>query len=165
MKPGCFYGELVNALNTDVHILSANPQHNSAWLQPEFTIHGFRYAEITGLESLTPDAIEAVVIGANISQGRSSLKLGNTRLQKIQNATVWSQRGNTQDIVTDCNQRDERLGWMGDAAISAEEAAYNFPGLAGIAGVHAQYVEMIADGQGDDGAVSDITPTVWQVRW
>eukprot|EP01048_Picozoa_sp_COSAG05_P036847 COSAG05_NODE_16832_length_337_cov_1.470588_1_plen_56_part_10 len=46
---GCFYGELVNALNTDVYTLSSNTQLNGAWLQPEFTIHGFRYAEITGL--------------------------------------------------------------------------------------------------------------------
>ena len=53
-------------------------------------------------------------------------------LQKVQDATVWGQRANTQDIVTDCNQRDERLGWMGDAAISAEEASYNFPSLTGM---------------------------------
>ena len=57
----------------------------------------------------------------------------------------------------------ERLGWMGDAAISAESASYNFPGLDGVAQVQAQFLDMIADGQGDDGAVSDITPTVWQL--
>jgi alpha-L-rhamnosidase len=61
------------------------------------------------------------------------------------------------------DQRDERLGWMGDAAISAEEASYNFPGLNGIVGTHSQFVDMIADEQGDDGAVSDITPTLWQL--
>jgi len=57
----------------------------------------------------------------------------------------------------------ERLGWMGDAAISAESASYNFPGANGVARVQEQFVDMIADGQGDDGAVSDITPTVWQL--
>lgn len=57
----------------------------------------------------------------------------------------------------------ERLGWMGDAAISAESASYNFPGVDGVARVQAQFLDMIADGQGDDGAVSDITPTVWQL--
>jgi hypothetical protein len=86
---GCFFGELVNALNTDVFTLSSNPRLNGAWLQPEFTIHGFRYAEVTGLDDLSLDAIEAVVIGANVSQGNSSLVLGNALLQKIQNATVW----------------------------------------------------------------------------
>ena len=52
---------------------------------------------------------------------------------------------------------------MGDAAISAESASYNFPGLDGVARVQAQFLDMIADDQGDDGAVSDITPTVWQL--
>ena len=86
--------------------------------------------------------------------------MANPLLQKIQDAVVWGQRANTQDILTDCNQRDERLGWMGDAAISAEEAAYNYPGPAGVAGTHAMFLDMIRDGQGADGAVSDITPTV-----
>ena len=52
---------------------------------------------------------------------------------------------------------------MGDAALSAEEASYNFPGPRGIASVHAQFLDMIADGQGEDGSLSDITPTVWQL--
>eukprot|EP01043_Picozoa_sp_COSAG02_P078320 COSAG02_NODE_17573_length_994_cov_1.050279_1_plen_71_part_10 len=52
---------------------------------------------------------------------------------------------------------------MGDAAISAESASYNFPGLDGVVRVQAQFLDMIADDQGDDGAVSDITPTVWQL--
>jgi alpha-L-rhamnosidase len=100
----CFFGELVNALNTDVFTLSADPERNGEWLQPEFTIHGFQHAEITGLTSLRAGDVEAVVIGANISQGTSSLRLGSELLQKIQNATVWGQRANTQDILTDCNQ-------------------------------------------------------------
>ena len=159
---GCYYGELVNALNTDVYTLSSDKARNGDFLQPEFTIHGFRHAEITGLESLAAEDIEAVVIGSSMAQN-SSLRLGSELLQKIQNATVWGHRANTQDIFTDCNQRDERLGWMGDAAISAEAASYNFPGMDGVAGVQAQFLDMIADGQGDDGAVSDITPTVWQL--
>lgn len=58
---------------------------NGEWLQPEFTIHGFRHAEITGLESLSGDDIEAVVIGSNISAGNSSgLRFGSALLQKIQ---------------------------------------------------------------------------------
>ena len=114
---------------------------------------GFRYTEITGLDSLQPSDISAVVIGADITQS-SDLRMNNTLLQKIQvyafiaygiaeinhkkdttsrmlhqsqDATVWSQRANTQDILTDCPQRDERLGWMGDAALSCEEVWYGAP--------------------------------------
>ena len=65
-------------------------------------------------------------------------------------------------LLQDCNQRDERLGWMGDAALSAEEAAFNF-GKGGIMGTHTQFLDMIADGQAATGEVSDITPTVWQI--
>ena len=65
-------------------------------------------------------------------------------------------------VLQDCNQRDERLGWMGDAALSAEEAAFNF-GKGGIIGTHTQFLDMIADGQSATGEVSDITPTVWQL--
>lgn len=108
---GCYYGELVNALNIDEYTLSSDTARNGNWLEPEFTIHGFRYAEIFGLESLSTDQIEAVVIGSNISlhavnSSAAGLTLGNALLQKIQNATVWSHRANTQDIFTDCNQRD-----------------------------------------------------------
>ena len=106
---GCYYGELVNALNVDEYTLSSDPARNGDWLEPEFTIHGFRYAEISGLETLTADQVEAVVIGSNISNhavNSSGLQLGSLLLQKIQNATVWSHRANTQDIFTDCNQRD-----------------------------------------------------------
>eukprot|EP01051_Picozoa_sp_SAG22_P024877 SAG22_NODE_7101_length_776_cov_1.206795_1_plen_95_part_10 len=68
-RRGCYYGELVNAFNIDVHTLSADPAQNGEWLQPEFTIHGFRYAEIYGLDALAAADVFAVVIGANISQG------------------------------------------------------------------------------------------------
>ena len=107
---GCYYGELVNALNVDEYTLSSEPARNGEWLEPEFTIHGFRYAEISGLESLSADQVEAVVIGNHaVNSSAAGLKLGSLLLQKIQNATVWSHRANTQDIFTDCNQRDGTL--------------------------------------------------------
>ena len=149
-------GELAHAASVDTYILSSNGTLNGEWLQPAFTVHGFRYAEISGLSSLAPSNVVAVVVGANITQS-SSLRLSNALLEKVQNATVWSQRGNTQDIFTDCPQRDERLGWLGDAAISTEEALYNF-GAGGIVGTYTQFLQMIRDGQADSGDVSDVVP-------
>ena len=156
-------GELAHATSIDTYKLSSNSTWNGEWLQPEFTVHGFRYAEISGLSSLAPSDVMAVVVGANITQS-SSLRLSNALLEKIQNATVWSQRGNTQDIFTDCPQRDERLGWMGDAAISTEEAMYNF-GAGGIVGTHIQFLQMISDGQTDSGDVSDVVPSFPTIPW
>jgi alpha-L-rhamnosidase len=156
-------GELAHATSVDTYVLSSNGTWNGEWLQPEFTVHGFRFAEISGLSSLAPSDVMAVVVGANITQS-SSLRLSNPLIEKIQNATVWSQRGNTQDIFSDCPQRDERLGWMGDAAISTEEAMYNF-GAGGIVGTHAQFLQMISDGQTDGGDVSDVVPSFATIPW
>jgi len=165
-------GELVNAASVDSYVLSANTSLNRAggadadaragWLQPSFTVHGFRYAEVSGLRSAPSAAdFEAVVIGANVSQS-GKLKLSSPLLQNIQNAVVWSQRANAQDIFTDCPQRDERLGWMGDAAISAEEALLNF-GKGGLAQTYVQFLQMIADEQGLGGNIPDIVPAPWQL--
>ena len=131
----------------------------------------------------------AVVIGADVQQS-GVLRFPQTPLlESIQNATVWSARANMQDIPTDCNQvaspspphitpssnslfpppsslprphpqRDERLGWMGDAALAVEQALYNF-GAGGAVGVFSQWLDMVADEQGVDGSVADITPTIW----
>ena len=54
-RRGCYYGELVNAANVDVYTLSADPSKNGEWLQPDFTIHGFRHVEISGLDALGPE--------------------------------------------------------------------------------------------------------------
>jgi len=79
---------------------------------------------------------------------------------------VWSARGNLQDIPTDCTQRDERLGWMGDAALSVEQALYNFgASSAGTAvAIFAQWLDMVADEQDPrTGDIGDVVPRVWQL--
>ena len=57
----------MNAANIDVYTLSGNPKQNGEWLQPQFTIHGFRYAEVFGVAVLAKSDITAVIIGANIT--------------------------------------------------------------------------------------------------
>ena len=93
----------------------------------------------------------------------SSLRLANPTIQKIQNAVVRSTQSNTQDIVTDCPNRDERLGWAGDAALTVEQATYNFE-AEGVAQFYEQFLGMFADEQHEDGGVPDIVPYPWGMR-
>ena len=92
---------------------------------PEFTFHGFRYAEITGLPAApTKDAISAIVLhtGAPFT---SKLSTGSQIIDKLWNNILWGQRSNFVGVPTDCPQRDERLGWMADAQVFWRAAGYN----------------------------------------
>ncbi|HEY1984547.1 MAG TPA: family 78 glycoside hydrolase catalytic domain [Terracidiphilus sp.] len=92
---------------------------------PQFTFHGFRYAEISGLPSApAKDALVAVVIHTDASFD-AKLKTGNPMIDKLWSNILWGQRSNFVGLPTDCPQRDERLGWMADAQVFWRTASYN----------------------------------------
>jgi alpha-L-rhamnosidase len=91
----------------------------------QFTFHGFRYAEITGLPSApAKDAIVAIVMHTD-APFDARLKTGNPMIDKLWSNIVWGQRSNFVGVPTDCPQRDERLGWMADAQVFWRTASYN----------------------------------------
>jgi alpha-L-rhamnosidase len=92
---------------------------------PQFTFHGFRYAELTGLPS-KPDAtaLSAIVIHTDAAFA-AKLATGNAMINQLWSNIVWGQRSNFVGVPTDCPQRDERLGWMADAQVFWRTAAYN----------------------------------------
>jgi alpha-L-rhamnosidase len=94
--------------------------------EPSFTFFGFRYLEITSPGG--PLDIIKIEGRAIYSDNRLSgqFECGNTLVNKIHKATVWSQKSNMLGYPMDCPQRDERLGWLGDAQVTAEEAMLNF---------------------------------------
>ncbi|HEV2136635.1 MAG TPA: family 78 glycoside hydrolase catalytic domain [Terracidiphilus sp.] len=92
---------------------------------PQFTYHGYRYAELTGLPTAPgKDAVTAIVFhtGAPFSD---KLSTGSPMLNQLWSNILWGQRGNFMSVPTDCPQRDERLGWMGDAEVFWRTASYN----------------------------------------
>ena len=94
--------------------------------EPAFTFFGFRYVELTtenGPVELV-DIKGKVVYSANQRTGQ--FECDNPLVNKIHKATVWSQKSNMMGYPMDCPQRDERLGWLGDAQVTAEEAMFNF---------------------------------------
>jgi len=122
--------------------------------QPRFTFHGFRYVEISGLAGKPKaSAVTGIVIGsANPRTG--SFACSDPRLNQLQSNIQWGQRGNYISIPTDCPQRDERLGWMGDAEVFVRTATYN----ADVAAFFTKWLVDVDDGQTASGSFSDVSP-------
>ncbi len=94
--------------------------------EPHFTYFGFQFAEIT-TESPSTEIIKVVgCVVHSDNQPAGTFNCDNELVNKIHKATVWSQKSNMIGYPMDCPQRDERLGWMGDAQVTAEEAMFNF---------------------------------------
>ncbi|MGH9454402.1 MAG: family 78 glycoside hydrolase catalytic domain, partial [Terriglobia bacterium] len=139
------------AKSRDIYILRGGGPETYA---PRFTYHGFRYVELTGFPG-TPSlgTVRAEVVHTAVDDvgGFSS---SNSTLNQIQRLIYWSQLTNLFSIPTDCDQRDERQGWMGDAQVTGEEAIMNFD----MAAFYTNFIRDIHDEQGPDGTVTDTVP-------
>ncbi|HEY3705731.1 MAG TPA: family 78 glycoside hydrolase catalytic domain [Terracidiphilus sp.] len=117
-----YVDNLRTAKATDHFILSGKGTEE---FTPQFTFHGFRYAEITGLKTApAKDALTVLVLHTD-APFAAQLKTGNEMINKLWSNIVWGQRSNFVGIPTDCPQRDERLGWMADAQVFWRTASYN----------------------------------------
>lgn len=122
--------------------------------QPRFTFHGFRYVEITGLpDKPTQDAVTGVVIGSDMPK-TGEFTCSDSRINQLQSNIYWGQRSNYLSVPTDCPQRDERLGWMGDAQVFIRTATCN----ADVAAFYTKWLVDVDDGQFSDGRFSDVNP-------
>jgi alpha-L-rhamnosidase len=150
---GTVYTEnLRSARATDVFHLKGGEET----LEPRFTFHGFRYAEITGLEGATaPEAWSAIVIYNELSE-TGTFASSHDLVNQIFANTMWGQRGNYVEVPTDCPQRDERMGWMGDAQVFARTASYNMD----VSAFMTKWLVDVRDAQLPEGAFSDISPRV-----
>ncbi len=93
--------------------------------QPQFTYHGFRYLEVSGVaESPKLEDVQGVVFHTD-APFTATLKTGSAMLNQLWNNIVWGQRSNFVGVPTDCPQRDERLGWTADAQVFWRAASYN----------------------------------------
>ena len=149
---GLVYTEnLRGALQTDTYTLRGAANES---FEPQFTYHGFRYVEVTGdverprLEDLVGRAVHSAVTPAGAFESSDAL------LNQLWKDIVWTQRDNMHSIPTDCPQRDERLGWMGDILVFAQTAIYNFD----MAAFLKKWVVDVRDAQADDGRFPDFAP-------
>ncbi|MGW7649502.1 family 78 glycoside hydrolase catalytic domain [Streptomyces bobili] len=112
---------LREAYATDTLILAGRSP--LTW-EPRFTLHGFRYAEVTGWPGeLTADAVTAQIYHTDMRR-TGWFECSDPLIDRLHENVVWSMRGNFVDLPTDCPQRDERLGWTGDIQVFAPTASY-----------------------------------------
>ncbi|MBC8134508.1 MAG: family 78 glycoside hydrolase catalytic domain [Fibrella sp.] len=136
---------------TDTYILKGGKQT----LEPSFTFHGFQYVEITG--DIAPLEAKAVVGQVANSDLESTLafKSDNPLLNKLVQNIDWGFRGNALDVPTDCPQRDERAGWMGDAQVFAKTSMFHRDAPA----FYTKWLMDVRDGQFPDGSYPDVAPS------
>jgi alpha-L-rhamnosidase len=151
-KGGNLYtANLRAAAQTDRYTLSGKSREV---YEPHFTFHGFRYVAVAGLPS-QPDSttITGIAVSSDLTQ-TGSLVTSDSLLNQLQRNIVWGQRSNFLDVPTDCPQRDERLGWTGDAQVFARTAAYNMD----VSGFFAKWLGDVAADQDPSGSVPWVIP-------
>ncbi len=141
----------------DVYILKGE---GDEVYEPRFTYHGFRYVELTGYPGVpTVNSLRGRVVHSAV-EPVGSFGCSKPILNGLQRIIVWGQKTNLHSIPTDCCQRDERMGWMGDAQGTAEEAIYNFD----MAAFYTNFLRDIHDVQDEKGTITDTVPHVWGSR-
>ena len=121
MQNGCFYRDNLRTAKAEyIYISDGAPRR----VRPHFTFYGFRYVKVEGVENLRPGDFTACHIRSDIDPiGR--IETDNPRVNQLFHNAMWGQFDNFLDLPTDCPQRDERLGWTGDAAIISATACKN----------------------------------------
>jgi alpha-L-rhamnosidase len=124
--------------------------------QPRFTFHGFQYVEVTGFgRAPEPGELAALAVTSETPYV-SELWSSEPALERLMENIRWTQRMNFIDVPTDCPQRDERLGWTGDAQIYARTATWN----ADVQAFFAKWLVDLADAQREDGQFPMVAPLV-----
>ncbi|RRA48093.1 alpha-L-rhamnosidase [Acidipila sp. EB88] len=154
---GTVYTEnLRDADATDTYILSGDGQE--LWT-PRFTFHGFRYVEVSGLPGAPSlETLEGQVWNSLPAKPAMEFSSASDLLNRMDQLGLWGQRGNFVSIPTDCPQRDERMGWMGDAGVFWRTGAYNFDTDA----FSNKYMQDVIDAQDPNGAFANISPDLLQ---
>lgn len=122
--------------------------------QPRFSFHGFQYVEINGLK--TPpdiDTVTACMVRSATPQC-GFFSCANPNVNRLWLNCLWSQKDNFLSVPTDCPQRDERLGWMGDAQVFLRTAIYNMD----VAAFFTKWMQDVCDAQTNDGIFPDTAP-------
>ncbi|MDP6381291.1 MAG: family 78 glycoside hydrolase catalytic domain, partial [Phycisphaerae bacterium] len=142
-----------SARATDVYILKGEGEE--VW-EPRFTYRGFRYAELTGYPGAPVKNALTAVVAHSAAPFAGDFECSDELANRIHRNIVWGQRSNLHSVPTDCPQRDERLGWTGDAQLFGPTACYNME----MVGFFAKWMKDIVDSQEKDGAVPLICPPI-----
>ena len=153
-KEGNFYTANLRAAKvTDTYILKGNGEET---YEPSFTFHGFRFVQLIDFPGTpTPENITGIVIHSAM-EPTGTFSCSEPLINQLQHNIQWGQKGNFLDVPTDCPQRDERMGWTGDAQVFSPTAAFNFD----VAGFYTKWMKDVAADQLPDGKVPHVIPDV-----
>jgi alpha-L-rhamnosidase len=152
---GSLYTEnLRSARATDTYTLKGGTAET--W-EPRFTYHGFRYVEVTGYPGEPgTGAVEGRVVQDDMPR-LADFTSSSDLLNRIHRNMFWGIRGNYRSIPTDCPQRDERQGWLGDRSQVSRSETYMFD----VAAFYTKWIRDLEDSQRADGAIPDVSPNYW----
>lgn len=149
-----YVANLRSARATDTYTLAS--AGSETW-EPRFTYHGFRYVEITGFPGTpTLGSIDGRVVHDDLAES-GSFSCGSELVNRIWRNIRWGMRGNYRSVPTDCPQRDERQGWLGDRSAESRGETYLFDACT----FYSRWLDDIRDSQRADGSIPDVAPTYW----
>ena len=152
-----YVDNLRTALVEDVYIPNSDSTFN--W-RPEFVYHGYRFMEISGVtEQPDVDDIEGLVIYDDM-QTTGSFSCSNEILNRLHQNAYWSIRGNYRGMPTDCPQRDERHGWLGDRTTGAYGESFIFDNAL----LYRKWLADIEESMAENGSISDVSPRYWTLH-
>ena len=153
-KAGNFYTENLRAAKaTATYILKGGAPES---FESHFTFYGFRYIKIENYPGeIKPENFTAVALYSDMKP-TGTFTSSNALINQLQHNIQWGQRGNFLDVPTDCPQRDERLGWTGDAQAFSRTATFNF----GVNNFFLKWMKDVAADQGADGKIPFVIPNV-----
>jgi alpha-L-rhamnosidase len=151
-----YVANLRNARAADTYTLRGE---GTEFYEPRFTYHGFRYVEVTGFPGEpTAAAIEGRVVHDDMARA-GEFTSSNDLLNRIHRNMFWGIRGNYRSIPTDCPQRDERQGWLGDRSQVSRSESYMFD----VAAFYSKWMTDLEDAQRPNGSIPDVAPNYWEL--
>jgi alpha-L-rhamnosidase len=149
---GIYTQNLRNADATDTYTMRGGGEETYS---PAFTFHGFRYVELSGYSGTpTIETLTGKVVGSLEEPFTGRLETSSELVNNMWKIGLWGQRGNFLSIPTDCPQRDERLGWMGDAGVFWRTGTYNFD----ISAFTRKFMLDVDDAQTPKGDFANVSP-------
>ncbi len=153
-KEGNFYTENYRSAKAKYRYICKDGKQT---YKPKLTFYGFRYIRIDqfpgGVDVADLKNFTAIVVYSNIRR-TGYLNCSNSKLNQLFDNVIWGQKGNFLDVPTDCPQRDERLGWTGDAQVFVKTATLNY----NVEKFFTKWLADLAADQGEDGRVGHVIP-------
>ncbi len=153
MQQGNFYNENLRTAKAEYIYISDGVERD---IMPKFTYYGYRYVKVEGISNLKAEDFTALVLYSDLHKA-GDVKTSNDLVNKLVENTRWGLKGNFLDVPTDCPQRDERMGWTGDAQVFSPTATFLEESYA----FYNKYLYDCWQEQQDlDGMVPDVVPSI-----